>query len=239
MVVFQRYRWLDIKKPHNDTRGGRALLHALALPRPRPHRLNVCHPSSDATPSFGAIFTLGRVINACDLLNLGCPESVGAPQWVTGNLLLSGACWVFSWRSPLNIYLSPQRRALLLLVAFINVPNVFACLSSGCPTENWLFCPIREQVLPSLTFYDADSRSVTRLLRKLSGNLRREFPEGSWRNCTTGSFIWGSCRAETMLRLSVMTDEWNLQTSCRCRVKVDNYKFSLSDTMKGENCCVC
>lgn len=37
--------------------------------------LNVCHSSLEPTPSFGAIFTLGRVINACDALNLGCPEN--------------------------------------------------------------------------------------------------------------------------------------------------------------------
>ena len=49
--------------------------------------LNVCHLSLEPTPSFGAIFTLGRVINACDALNLGCPESTTARQSGTQNPL--------------------------------------------------------------------------------------------------------------------------------------------------------
>lgn len=40
--------------------------------------LNVCHSSLKTTTSVGGIFTLGRVINACDALNLGCPESSSA-----------------------------------------------------------------------------------------------------------------------------------------------------------------
>lgn len=74
--------------------------------------LNVCHLSSEPTPSFGAIFTLGRVINACDALNLGCPESTSARQSGTQNplrlfffffafwllrLRLSTICWTFSF----------------------------------------------------------------------------------------------------------------------------------------------
>lgn len=117
--------------------------------------LNVCHLSLEPTPSFGAIFTLGRVINACDALNLGCPESTSARQSGTQNplrlfpfffcLLAPEAqtvfylldffffFWLFFWWSPLNKYLLPLKNSHVVSFEFINFLCVFACLcTAGC-----------------------------------------------------------------------------------------------------------
>lgn len=83
---------------------------------------NLCHLLSEPTPSFGAVFALGRVINARDALNLGCPvlHRAGLKILSIFRLLAPRACAVYLsaffpsfWWSPLNKYLQPERRAML------------------------------------------------------------------------------------------------------------------------------
>lgn len=55
----------------------------------------------------------------------------------------------------------PSKTSLVVLVAFINALNAFACLSAGCLAEDWLFLSYREAGSQPLA---ADSLTVTRLL---------------------------------------------------------------------------
>lgn len=141
----------------------------LGSPHPRPDRLNVCHLSLDTTPSFSAISTLGQVINACDLVNLGCPESISAPQWEAQNLLPPAGV---SFSDHRWTYICPLKKE----------PCCESCIYKRaeciCMSECWLsgwglviFVPYDSRKLTSCS---RQSNSVTRLLWKLSGNLLRE-----------------------------------------------------------------
>lgn len=142
--------------------------------------LNVCHLSLEPTPSFGAIFTLGRVINACDALNLGCPESTSARQSGTQNPLrlfffffLPSGSWgsdcllsvglflflPFFWWSPLNKYLLPLKKQPRCVIWIHKLP-VCICMS----VHRWvpLLAVNEESVFPfySLIYTKFESKMV-------------------------------------------------------------------------------